>query len=181
MKNDNKPTDSSEPYGNYRTMTERWNQELHNHKTGNSTTPEQTQARIRAMLTKDPEPLGEIGRSVMRWWSSAEFVPPTLTDTRGNKFSAENPVDFVNKVADSHFTNDSERYLKAMMLLGNLQLKDLFDFYVKELNGGKGKRQDIQSTKALKDSEAARWMNMSIKRPRDFLIEEGLVATIAQN
>ena len=169
--------DSTAPSENYFTMTERWNRSFYNP----TSTPEQTQARIRAMLAKDPEPLGKAGRSVQKWWSSPKFVPPELADASGNKFSAENPIDFANKVADSYFANDSERDLKAMMILANLQLKDQFDYYVKELNGGDDKRQDLQSTKALRDSEAARWMNQSIKRPRDILVEESAATAIAQN
>ena len=178
---DNKPSESIAPFANYRTMTESWNQNLYRRGNTPSTTPEQTQARIRAMLAKNPEPLGKAGRSVQKWWSSPKFVPPELADASGNKFSAENPIDFANKVADSYFANDSERDLKAMMILANLQLKDQFDYYVKELNGGDDKRQDLQSTKALRDSEAARWMNQSIKRPRDILVEESAATAIAQN
>ena len=177
-----KSVDSTAPFVNYRTMTENWNQDLY-WKGGRKISAEQSQARIRAMLAKDPEPLGKAGQGVMKWWSSAEFVPPTLTNGRGNKFSAENPIDFVNAYADKYFANDPERDLKAMMLLANLQLKDQFDYYVQELNGGDGEnaRVALQTTKALKDSKLARWMNQSIKRPRDFLIEEGPVTTIAQN
>ena len=51
------------------------------------------------MLTKDPKPLGEAGKAMVKWWSSAEFVPPVLVDRQNNKFSAENPIDFVNCIA----------------------------------------------------------------------------------
>ena len=174
--------DSTAPFDNYDSMTEYWNEDGY-WKGGRKISAEQSQARIRAMLAKDPEPLGKAGQGVMKWWSSAEFVPPTLTNGRGNEFSAENPIDFVNVYADKYFANDPERDLKAMMLLANLQLKDQFDYYVQELNGGDGEnaRVALQTTKALKDSKLARWMNQSIKRPRDFLIEEGPVTTIAQN
>ena len=172
--------DSTVPFNNYYTMTEYWNEDHYWRGGERKNSAEQTQARIRAMLAKNPEPLGKAGRSIQKWWSSPKFVPPTLTDARGNKFSAENPIDLVNKVADSHFGNDPERDLKAMMLLANLQLKDLFDYYVKELNGGDGARDELQTTKVSKESKLARWMNRSIKRPRDFLTEEGSTTTIAQ-
>ena len=172
--------DSNAPSDNYRTMTENWNQDLY-WKGGRKISAEQTQARIRAMLAKDPEPLGKAGRSVQKWWSSPKFVPPELADARGNKFSAENPIDLVNKVADIYFVNDSERDLKAMMLLANLQLKDLFDYYVRELNGGKDKREGLQTTKTLGESKSAKWINRSIKRPRDFLVEESLPVNVAKN
>ena len=179
--NDNKSIDSSEPFVTYRTMTETWNQKLYDKNTGDHTTPEQTQARIRAMLAKDPEQLGVNGKKILKWWGSAEFVPPTLTDARGSKFSAENPIDFVNAYADRYFANDSERDLKAMMLLSNLQIKDQFDFHVRELYGGEGKRLALQTTKTLKDSKVASLFQGGIGASRSFLIEESSVTTVAQN
>ena len=172
--------DSTAPFENYRTMTDHWSTDFY-WKGGRKISAEQTQARIRAMLAKDPEPLGKAGRSVQKWWSSPKFVPPELADARGNKFSAENPIDLVNKVADIYFVNDSERDLKAMMLLANLQLKDLFDYYVREFNGGKDKREGLQTTKTLGESKSAKWINRSIKRPRDFLVEESLPVNVAKN
>ena len=172
--NDNKPTDSSEPYGNYRTMTERWNQELHNHKTGNSTTPEQTQARIRAMLAKDPEPLGENGRSRMeKWWGSSKFPLPEMSNSQGGEISAENPIDLANQI----FPNDP---LKGMMLIGNLQLKIYFDYYI----GLKQRtaRAELQETSTLAESPKIMGkLSKSIRVVRDFLIEEASATTIAQN
>ena len=172
--------DSTAPFDNYDSMTEYWNEDGY-WKGGRKISAEQSQARIRAMLAKDPEPLGKAGRSVQKWWSSPKFVPPELADARGNKFSAENPIDLVNKVADIYFVNDSERDLKAMMLLANLQLKDLFDYYVREFNGGKDKREGLQTTKTLGESKSAKWINRSIKRPRDFLVEESLPVNVAKN
>ena len=174
--------DSTAPFVNHRTMMERWNRNFYGWETGNSdTTPEQTQARIRAMLAKDPKPLGEIGKRSLKWWSSAEFVPPTLTDIRGKKISAENPIDFVNVYADRYFANDPERDLKAMMLLSNLQIKDQFDFHVRELYGGEGKRLALQTTKTLKESKVARLFQGETGTPRSFLTEESPATTIAQN
>ena len=174
--------DSTAPFVNHRTMMERWNRNFYGWETGNSdTTPEQTQARIRAMLAKDPKPLGESGRGSLKWWSSAEFVPPTLTSARGGKFSAENPIDFVNTYADRYFANDPERDLKAMMLLGNLQLKDQFDYYIRELNGGEGERQNIQITKTLKESKSARFFQGGIETSRNLLVEDAASTAIAQN
>ena len=106
--------DSTVPFNNYYTMTEYWNEDHYWRGGERKNSAEQTQARIRAMLAKDPEPLGKAGRSIQKWWSSPKFVPPTLTDARGNKFSAENPIDLVNKVADSHFGNDPERDLRKL-------------------------------------------------------------------
>ena len=68
-----------------------------------------------------------------------------------------------------------------MMLLANLQLKDLFDYYVREFNGGKDKREGLQTTKTLGESKSAKWINRSIKRPRDFLVEESLPVNVAKN
>ena len=172
--------DSTAPFENYYTMSERWNRSFYRNG-GREISAEQTQARIRAMLAKDPKPLGESGRGSLKWWSSAEFVPPTLTSARGGKFSAENPIDFVNTYADRYFANDPERDLKAMMLLGNLQLKDQFDYYIRELNGGEGERQNIQITKTLKESKSARFFQGGIETSRNLLVEDAASTAIAQN
>ena len=166
---DDQSIDSNAPSDNYRTMTENWNQDLY-WKGGRKISAEQSQARIRAMLAKDPEPLGEIGRSVMKWWSSAKYPVPTIKNSRGNEFSAENPIDLANQI----HPNDP---LKAMMVIGNIQLKSVFDYYL----GRDKKRFELQTTKSSKDSESAQWMNMGTRRPRDFLIEDGSVTTVAQN
>ena len=173
--------DSTAPFGNYHTMTEDWNTDFYWKGGERKISAEQSQARIRAMLAKDPKPLGESGRGSLKWWSSAEFVPPTLTSARGGKFSAENPIDFVNTYADRYFANDPERDLKAMMLLGNLQLKDQFDYYIRELNGGEGERQNIQITKTLKESKSARFFQGGIETSRNLLVEDAASTAIAQN
>ena len=160
--------DSTAPFENYRTMTDHWNTDFY-WKGGRKISAEQSQARIRAMLAKDPEPLGEIGRSVMRWWSSSKYPVPTMKDSRGNKISAENPIDLANQI----HPNDP---LKAMMAVGNIQLKSVFDYYFSNA----GERLNLQITKSPKDSESAQWMNMGTRRPRDFLIEEDSVTTVAQ-
>ena len=163
--------ESIEPYANYRSMTERWNQKLHNHKTGNSTTPEQTQARIRAMLAKDPEPLGKAGRSVQKWWSSPKFPLPAMKDLQGNEISAENPIDLANKL----YPNDP---LKAMMAIGNIQLWAYYTYYVGV--GQDEDRKELLTTKTHEESPKTMAKLMrSIKRPRDFLTEEN-PATLAQ-
>ena len=161
--------DSTAPFENYRTMTDHWSTDFY-WKGGRKISAEQSQARIRAMLAKDPEPLGEIGRSVMKWWSSAKYPVPTIKNSRGNEFSAENPIDLANQI----HPNDP---LKAMMVIGNIQLKSVFDYYL----GRDKKRFELQTTKVSKDSESAQWMNMGTRRPRDFLIEDGSVTTVAQN
>ena len=170
---DNKPSDSIAPFANYRTMTERWNQNIYRRGNTPTTTPEQTQARIRAMLAKDPEPLGKAGRSILKWWSSPKFPLPAMKDSQGNEISAENPIDLANQL----YPNDP---LKAMMALGNIQLKSVFDYYLYGLNGGAEKRIALQTTKNSDESKSARWMNMNVKRPRDFLTEESSTTTIAQ-
>ena len=91
---------------------------------------EQTQARIRAMLAKDPEPLGVNGKNILDWWSSSDFPVPVVKNSQGNEFSAENPIDLANQL----FPNDP---LKAMMIIGNLQLKVYFDYYVRGFDSGK--------------------------------------------
>ena len=173
-------TDSTAPFDNYRTMKDHWSTDFY-WNGGRKISAEQSQARIRAILAKDPEPLGKTGKNMLNWWSSAEFVPPTLTDARGNKFSAENPIDFVNKVADNYFANDPERDLKAIMLLSNLQLKDLLDYNLRELYGGEGKREDLQTTKTLEESESAQFFRGGIGAPRKLLVEKSPATTIAQN
>ena len=165
-----KTADSTAPFENYRTMTDHWSTDFY-WKGGRKISAEQSQARIRAMLTKNPELLGEAGKAMVEWWSSAEFVPPTLVDARGNKISAENPIDFVNAYADKYFSNDPERDLKAMMLLTNLQLKDLLDYNIRGLYGGEGKRKELQVTKTLKDSKSARFFHGGTTAVRDLFTE----------
>ena len=162
--------DSTAPFENYRTMTDHWSTDFY-WKGGRKISAEQSQARIRAMLTKNPELLGEAGKAMVEWWSSAEFVPPTLVDARGNKISAENPIDFVNAYADKYFSNDPKRDLKAMMLLTNLQLKDLLDYNIRGLYGGEGKRKELQVTKTLKDSKSARFFHGGTTAVRDLFTE----------
>ena len=52
--------DSTAPFGNYYTMTEYWNEDHYWRGGERKNSVEQTQARIRAMLTKDPKPLGVV-------------------------------------------------------------------------------------------------------------------------
>ena len=168
---DDQSIDSIAPSENYKPMTEYWNEDGY-WKGGRKISAEQSQARIRAMLAKDPEPLGEAGKAMVEWWSSAEFVPPTLVDARGNKVSAENPIDFVNAYANKYFANDPERDLKTMMLLANLQLKDLLDYNIRGLYSGEGKREELQVTKTLKDSKSARFFHGGTTAVRDLFTEE---------
>ena len=171
---DNKPSDSIAPFANYRTMTERWNQNIYRRGNTPTTTPEQTQARIRAMLAKDPEPLGENGRSRMeKWWGSSKFPLPEMSNSQGGEISAENPIDLANQI----FPNDP---LKGMMLIGNLQLKIYFDYYI----GLKQRtaRAELQETSTLAESPKIMGkLSKSIRVVRDFLIEEASATTIAQN
>ena len=164
--------DSTAPFDNYDSMTEYWNEDGY-WKGGRKISAEQSQARIRAMLAKDPEPLGKAGRSILKWWSSPKYPVPVMKDSQGNEISAENPIDLANQL----YPNDP---LKAMMALGNIQLKSVFDYYLYGLNGGAEKRIALQTTKNSDESKSARWMNMNVKRPRDFLIEESSTTTIAQ-
>ena len=164
--------DSTAPFENYYTMSERWNRSFYRNG-GREISAEQTQARIRAMLAKDPEPLGKAGRSILKWWSSPKYPVPAMKDSQENEISAENPIDLANQL----YPNDP---LKAMMALGNIQLKSVFDYYLYGLNGGAEKRIALQTTKNSDESKSARWMNMNVKRPRDFLIEESSTTTIAQ-
>ena len=164
--------DSTAPFDNYDSMTEYWNEDGY-WKGGRKISAEQSQARIRAMLAKDPEPLGKAGRSILKWWSSPKYPVPAMKDSQGNEISAENPIDLANQL----YPNDP---LKAMMALGNIQLKSVFDYYLYGLNGGAEKRIALQTTKNSDESKSARWMNMNVKRPRDFLIEESSTTTIAQ-
>ena len=171
---DNKPSDSIAPFANYRTMTERWNQNIYRRGNTPTTTPEQTQARIRAMLAKDPEPLGESGRGSVGWWSSSDFPLPTVKNPQAEQFSAENPIDLANQL----YPNDP---LKAAMIIGNLQLKVYFDYYVRGFDGGNNYKQALQTTKTLQESESAQFFQAGIKAPRNFLIEKGSATTIAHN
>ena len=171
-KND-QSVDSTAPSENYDPMTVYWNKDRYWRGGVRKISAEQTQARIRAMLAKDPEPLGKAGRSIQKWWSSPKYPVPAMKDSQGNEISAENPIDLANQL----YPNDP---LKAMMALGNIQLKSVFDYYLYGLNGGAEKRIALQTTKNSDESKSARWMNMNVKRPRDFLTEESSTTTVAQ-
>ena len=142
---DNKPSDSIAPFANYRTMTERWNQNIYRRGNTPTTTPEQTQARIRAMLAKDPDLLGKAGRSILKWWSSPKYPVPVMKDSQGNEISAENPIDLANQL----YPDDP---LKAMMVVGNIQLTSVFNHY---LHGKAEKRTALQTTKSPKELKSA--------------------------
>ena len=165
--------DSTAPFENYRTMNERWNRSFYRNG-GREISAEQTQARIRAMLSKDPEPLGKNGRSRMeKWWGSSKFPLPEMSNSQGGEISAENPIDLANQI----FPNDP---LKGMMLIGNLQLKIYFDYYI----GLKQRtaRAELQETSTLAESPKIMGkLSKSIRVVRDFLIEEASATTIAQN
>ena len=167
----NDTIDSTAPASNYRTMTENWNQDLY-WNGGRKISAEQSQARIRAMLAKDPAPLGNKGKSVMKWWTSPKFPLPAMKDSQGNEFSAENPIDLVNKL----YPNDP---LKAMMAIGNIQLWAYYTHYVGV--GQDEDRKELLTTKTQEESPKTMAKLMrSIRRPRDFLIEDN-PATLAQN
>ena len=149
--------DSTAPSENYFTMTERWNRSFYNP----TSTPEQTQARIRAMLAKDPEPLGNYGESALKWWSSTKFTLPKIKDSQGNEISAENPIDLANQL----YPNDP---LKAMMLIGNLQLELYFRYALKKKTST---RKELINTNSTSESKMANRLNRGIRTPREFLVE----------
>ena len=166
--------DSSAPSENWHTMQQYWSTDFYG-RGNNSNTPKiQTQARIRAMLAKDPEPLGKNGRSRMeKWWGSSKFPLPEMSNSQVGEISAENPIDLANQI----FPNDP---LKGMMLIGNLQLKIYFDYYI----GLKQRtaRAELQETSTLAESPKIMGkLSKSIRVVRDFLIEEASAPTIAQN
>ena len=152
--------DSTAPFDNYDSMTEYWNEDGY-WKGGRKISAEQSQARIRAMLAKDPEPLGNYGESALKWWSSTKFTMPKLKDSQGNEISAENPIDLANQL----YPNDP---LKAMMLIGNLQLELYFRYALKKQNST---RKELINTNSASDSKIADRLNRGIKTPREFLIE----------
>ena len=156
--------DSTEPGENYRTMSDHWNRDFY-WKGGRKISAEQSQARIRAMLAKDAEPLGESGKGSLEWWNSSNFPMLVVKNSQGNEFSAENPIDLANQL----FPNDP---LKAMMVIGNLQLKVYFDYYARGLDGGNNYKQGLQTTKTLEDSEPAQYFQGGIEAPRNFLTEK---------
>ena len=166
--------DSTAPFGNYHTMTEDWNTDFYWKGGERKISAEQTQARIRAMLAKDPEPLGESGRGSVGWWSSSDFPLPIVKNSQDKQFSAENPIDLANQL----YPNDP---LKAMMIIGNLQLKVYFDYYARGLDGGNNYKKGLQTTKKLEDSEPAQYFQGGIEAPRNLLIEKGSATAIAQN
>ena len=163
-------TDSTAPFDNSTTMKQYWNQNFYGRGNNPDVIQEVTQARIRAMLAKNPDLLGKAGRSILKWWSSPKYPVPVMKDSQGNEISAENPIDLANQL----YPDDP---LKAMMVVGNIQLTSVFNHY---LHGKAEKRTALQTTKSPKELKSARWMNRSIKRPRDFLTEEGSATTIAQ-
>ena len=164
-------TDSTAPFDNSTTMKQYWNQNFYGRGNNPDVIQEVTQARIRAMLAKDPEPLGKIGRSrLKKWWGSSKFPLPEMSNSQGNEISAENPIDLANQL----YPNDP---LKGMMLIGNLQLKVYFDHYI-------GAKQKIARSRLQKPGDLEPSLNKlfkAIKRPRDILVEESVTTTIAQN
>ena len=172
-KND-QSVDSTAPSENYDPMTVYWNKDRYWRGGVRKISAEQSQARIRAMLAKDPEPLGKNGRSRMeKWWGSSKFPLPKMSNSQGGEISAENPIDLANQI----FPNDP---LKGMMLIGNLQLKIYFDYYI----GLKQRtaRAELQETSTLAESPKIMGkLSKSIRVVRDFLIEEASATTIAQN
>ena len=162
--------DSTVPFNNYYTMTEYWNEDHYWRGGERKNSAEQTQARIRAMLAKDPEPLGRKGRSVLKWWSSPKFPLPAIKDSQGNEFSAENPIDLANQL----YPNDP---LKAMMVVSNLQFSGWFNYYLNQ----EDKRTELMSSKEIGDVSSVMAIALrTVKRPRDFLTEESSATTIAQ-
>ena len=152
--------DSTAPFDNYDSMTEYWNEDGY-WKGGRKISAEQSQARIRAMLAKDPEPLGDYGVSALKWWSSTKFALPKLKDSQGNEISAENPIDLANQL----YPNDP---LKAMMLIGNLQLELYFRYTLKK---GTSAMKELINTNSTSESKVANRLNRGIRTPRNFLVE----------
>ena len=95
--NNDQSVDSTAPSENYDPMTEYWNEDGY-WKGGRKISAEQSQARIRAMLAKDPDLLGKAGRSILKWWSSPKYPVPVMKDSQGNEISAENPIDLANQL-----------------------------------------------------------------------------------
>ena len=153
--------DSTAPFGNYHTMTEDWNTDFYWKGGERKISAEQTQARIRAMLAKDPEPLGNYGESALKWWSSTKFTLPKIKDSQGNEISAENPIDLANQL----YPNDP---LKAMMLIGNLQLELYFRYALKKKTST---RKELINTNSTSESKMANRLNRGIRTPREFLVE----------
>ena len=166
--------DSTAPFGNYYTMKEYWDKDHYWRGGERKNSAEQSQARIRAMLAKNPDPLGVNGKNVLEWWGSSDFPLPIVKNSQAEQFSAENPIDLANRL----YPNDP---LKAMMVVGNLQLKVYFDYYIKEIGAKNNERRELQQTKSTQNSEIASWMIGAIKLTRAFLIEEGSATNIAQN
>ncbi len=152
--------DSTAPSENYDPMTEYWNEDGY-WKGGRKISAEQSQARIRAMLAKDPAPLGNYGESALKWWSSTKFTLPRLKDSQGNEISAENPIDLANQL----YPNDP---LKAMMLIGNLQLELYFRYALKKKTST---RKELINTNSTSESKMANRLNRGIRTPREFLVE----------
>ena len=146
---------------NYYSMKEYWSRNFYDPKT----TPEQVQARIRAMLAKDREPLGSIGRNALEWWTSSDFPPPKLMNSSGRQISAENMLDLANQL----FPNDP---LKAIMTISNFHLKDLLNFYIYGLNGGEEKRGELLAGKKTTSGSAMSYFSAEMDYPRDILIEK---------
>ena len=119
------------------------------------------------MLAKIRSRWGESGRGSVGWWSSSDFPLPTVKNSQDKQFSAENPIDLANQL----YPNDP---LKAAMIIGNLQLKVYFDYYVRGFDGGNNYKQALQTTKTLQESESAQFFQAGIKAPRNLLIEKGL-------
>ena len=168
---DDQSIDSIAPSENYKPMTEYWNEDGY-WKGGRKISAEQSQARIRAMLAKDAEPLGSVGRGTVL--PGVQNLPiPEIKNTQGQIIRGKDIIDIANEL----YPNDP---LKASQLVFNWLSRSLFQAFTIENRGFIKREQLQQGNKTPADSPARKFLNF-ISLPRTFLTEKAASTKLVQN
>ena len=166
-----KTADSTAPFENYRTMTDHWSTDFY-WKGGRKISAEQSQARIRAMLAKDPEPLGSVGRDTVL--PGLQNLPiPEIKNNQGQIIRGKDIIDIANEL----YPNEP---LKASQLVLNWISRFLLQTFIVENRGFVKREQLQQGNEISNDSPERRFLNF-ISLPRTFLTEKAVSTTLAQN
>ena len=163
--------DSTAPFENYRTMTDHWSTDFY-WKGGRKISAEQSQVRIRAMLAKDPEPLGSVGRDTVL--PGLQNLPiPEIKNNQGQIIRGKDIIDIANEL----YPNEP---LKASQLVLNWISQFLLQTFIVENRGFVKREQLQQGNEISNDSPERRFLNF-ISLPRTFLTEKAVSTTLAQN
>ena len=163
--------DSTAPFENYRTMTDHWSTDFY-WKGGRKISAEQSQVRIRAMLAKDPEPLGSVGRDTVL--PGLQNLPiPEIKNNQGQIIRGKDIIDIANEL----YPNEP---LKASQLVLNWISRFLLQTFIVENRGFVKREQLQQGNEISNDSPERRFLNF-ISLPRTFLTEKAVSTTLAQN